>query len=221
MKKGILITFEGPEGSGKSTQIRLLAEYLRKWTQRKIEMTREPGGTLLGTQLRHMLLNFERFRNPLEPLTELLLYEADRAQHVKQRIIPALIEGKIVLCDRFTDSTVAYQGYARKLDIRMIQTLNAIACDGVKPDLTILLDVPVRRGLKQAKARKNHLDRLERAGIHFHERVRKGFLQLARAEPKRFKIVAQETGIAGTFVRIQKIIDPFLKTRGVLKTKSS
>jgi len=129
----------------------------------------------------------------------LILYEADRAQHIQEIIIPALSSGMTVLCDRFTDSTVAYQGYARKLDVKMIETLNRIACQGIKPNLTILLDVPVKRGLRLAAHKKKRSDRLERAGLKFHEKVRAGFLKLARAEPRRFRVIKQQPGSLGHF----------------------
>lgn len=206
MRKGLLITLEGPEGSGKSTHSQLLAQHLRLKGHRVL-LTREPGGTSLSQVLRRLLLDP---RSRLSPLSELFLYEADRAQHMAECVIPALQKGQIVLCDRFTDSTLAYQGYARRLDKRMIRTLNALATGGRAPDLTLLLDVPVRQGLRQAKQKKKIHDRLERAGTAFHERVRRGFLTLARLQPKRFRVIRQQPTIAETQKHIRGTIDTFL-----------
>jgi dTMP kinase len=194
MKKGQLITFEGPEGSGKTTHIQRLASFLKRQGHDVI-VTREPGGSPLAKAFRRLLLESE---DGLLPLAELFLYEADRAQHVEQIILPALKKGRIVLCDRFTDSTLAYQGDGRRLNLKNIETLNRIAANNLKPDLTILLDVPVQRGLNQAQQKKNRHDRLERAGLAFHERVRRGFLRLAKKEPKRFRIIKQQKTIEQT-----------------------
>jgi len=194
VSRGIFITFEGPEGSGKSTHIQLLARWLRTRGYH-VWVTREPGGTGLARTLRRFLLHT---RTPVDPLSELLLYEADRAQHVTESVRPALQHGQVVLCDRFTDSTVAYQGYGRGLNLALIHTLNRIASDGLKPDVTILLDVPVARGLHQASLKKRGRDRLEKAGLAFHRRVRRGFLKLAAQEPRRFHIVTQQPDIKTT-----------------------
>jgi len=187
-KRGLFITFEGPEGSGKSTHILRLAETLRR-SRRSVILTREPGGSRLSADFRQLLLHRGE---GLSPLAELLVYEADRAQHVVDVIEPALKKGSIVLCDRFTDSTLAYQGYGRGLSCADIRTLNAMATQQRTPDLTILLDVDAKRGLAQAHARKKGHDRLERAGLAFHKRVRQGFLTLAKAEPQRVRIIRQQ-----------------------------
>jgi len=194
MKKGQFITFEGPEGSGKTTHIRLLALFLKKQGH-SVVVTREPGGTPLAHAFRRLLLDTG---DGLLPLAELFLYEADRAQHVLQTILPALKKGRTVLCDRYTDSTLAYQGSGRGLNAKEIETLNRIASMNLKPNLTILLDVPVERGLKQARRKKNKHDRLERAGLAFHQRVRQGFLRLAKKEHKRFRVVQQQDTIEQT-----------------------
>jgi dTMP kinase len=207
MQKGFFITFEGPEGSGKSTHIRLLAAYLRA-QGRRVLLTREPGGTALAAGLRKLLLDGG---DGLSPMAELFLYEADRAQHVQETLAPALRRGQMVLCDRYTDSTVAYQGYGRRLDMKSVNALNAIASEGLKPHLTILLDVPVQRGLTLAKKKKKRHDRLERAGLAFHERVRAGFLQLAKKEPKRFRVVPQQHDIRETQRRIRETVDRYLR----------
>jgi dTMP kinase len=208
MKKGLFITFEGPEGSGKSTHIQLLASYLKKQGRRVI-VTREPGGTKLATAFRRLLLETG---DGLPPLAELFLYETDRAQHVEQRILPALKRGQTVLCDRYTDSTLAYQGDGRGLDRGIIQALNRIASQDVTPDLTILLDVPAEQGLRQARAFKKGHDRLERAGLAFHKRVRQGFLRLAKREPKRFAVVSQQPDHQETQRLIREAVDRYLKS---------
>ena len=209
MGKGIFITFEGPEGGGKSTHIRLLATYLRG-RGRRVLLTREPGGTDLAAGIRRLLLDG---RDGLSPLAELLLYEADRAQHVRETLLPALRKGSTVLCDRYTDSTLAYQGFGRRLGTKAVVALNAIASEGLQPHLTILLDVPVKRGLRLAKQKKNRHDRLERAGLAFHQRVRAGFLQLAKKDPKRFRIIQQDAGISEIQRRVREVVDRYLKNR--------
>ena len=213
-KSGIFITFEGPEGSGKSTHIQLLARWLRppdgRRPGRRVLVTREPGGTGLAKTLRQYLLHT---RTPVAPLSELLLYEADRAQHMDECVLPALKRGEIVLCDRFSDSTVAYQGYGRGLDLKLIHTLNRIASFGRQPDLTLLMDVPADRGLRLASQRKKGHDRLEKAGLAFHNRVRNGFLKLAKAEPRRFKVVKQQPDPAATQALVRQAIRNVIKER--------
>jgi dTMP kinase len=207
VSRGIFITFEGPEGSGKSTHILGLAQWLRA-RGRRVLVTREPGGTGLAHTLRKFLLHT---KTPVAPLAELLLYEADRAQHVAECIEPVLRRGQWVLCDRYLDSTVAYQGYGRGLDLGLINTLNRIASGGRQPDLTILLDVPADRGLRQATARKKGKDRLEKAGLAFHQRVRRGFLKLAAREPRRFRVVPQQPAVAATQQCVRLAVERFLK----------
>ena len=206
MKKGLFITFEGPEGSGKSTHIQLLAKYLRG-QKKQVLVTREPGGTPFSAGIRKLLLDG---REDLSPMAELFLYEADRAQHLQETLVPALRQKRIVLCDRYTDSTIAYQGSGRGLDMATIETLNNIAADELTPHLTILLDVPVERGLKLAKKKKNHHDRLERAGIAFHRRVRQGFLRLAKKNPGRFRVVSQQKSIEATQNLIRDAVAPLI-----------
>ena len=182
MSKGLFITFEGGDGCGKTTQIKLLDEYLRSKGYQTL-LTREPGSKGLGIKLREILLNYD---GEVSPRAESFLFLADRAQHVDCIIKPALKEGVIVLCDRHTDSTVAYQGYGRGLDLEQIHNLNSIATNGLKPDLTIVLDVDVETSQKRVGVEK---DRMESAGIEFFERVRKGFLEIAKQEPERVKVV--------------------------------
>lgn len=205
-RKGIFITFEGPEGSGKSTHLKGLASHLQNHGH-KVVVTREPGGTSLSTSFRQILLETGE---DLKSLAELFLYEADRAQHVEEVVLPALKNGFIVLCDRYTDSTVAYQGYGRGLEMKTIRNLNDVASQGTVPDLTLLLDVPVERGLRQARNFKNRHDRLERAGLAFHKRVRAGFLKLAKQEPKRFRIVSQQENPEDTQALVRNAVDRFL-----------
>ena len=183
----LFITFEGIEGSGKSTHLRHLAEHLRASGRRMVE-TREPGGTPAGAAIRAVLLGPSA--TPLTPLAELFLYCADRTQHVHDVIRPALDGGQIVLCDRFSDSTIAYQGYGRGLDLDAVRALDARARQGVGPELTFLLDCPVAEGLARARGRAGPGDRFEHETIAFHERVRQGFLALAAAEPARFCVLA-------------------------------
>jgi len=181
-----LVTFEGIEGSGKSTHLRRLGARLRAAGHDVVE-TREPGGTAAGAALRRLLLGSEAL--PLTPLAELFLYLADRTQHVAEVIRPALAAGRIVLCDRFSDSTVVYQGHARGLDVAAVQALDARARDGVAPALTFLLDCPVAEGLRRARERRAPGDRFEREPAAFHERVLAGFRALAAAEPARFCVL--------------------------------
>lgn len=183
---GFFITFEGIEGCGKSTQLELLKAHLEK-KGRAVLSVREPGGTLLGERVRSVLLNGTE--EGVDPWAELFLYEACRAQLVAKVIKPALTEGKVVLCDRFFDSTVAYQGFGRGLDAQKIEGLNALATGGLVPDLTILVDCPEEVGLKRAWARINasagaREDRFEKEELAFHRRVRGGFLAIARNEPR-------------------------------------
>jgi dTMP kinase len=182
----MLVTFEGIEGSGKSTHLPRLAAHLRAGGRIVLE-TREPGGTPAGAAIRRLLLGPEA--TPLTPLAELLLYLADRAQHVEQVIRPALASGAVVLCDRFSDSTLAYQSFGRGLDLPTVRALDAQARGGVVPDLTLLFDCPVTEGLARARNRGVPPDRFERETLAFHDRTRAGFRALAGAEPARFCVL--------------------------------
>jgi dTMP kinase len=183
--RGRFITFEGVEGSGKTTQVSNSAERLRKlgWT---VLETREPGGTSVGEQVREVML--KRANDRLTALAEAFLVMAARAQHVHEVVRPALAAGAVVLCDRFADSTLAYQGYGRGLDIQALRRLNRLATAGLTPDMTLVFDVPVAIGLRRRRAHRE-VNRLDMESLSFHERVRKGFLRLARQEPRRIKIV--------------------------------
>ncbi len=189
---GFLITFEGSEGGGKTTQISLLAEALRARGHDVVE-TREPGGTPIGQTLRQLLLRPSTGQptDPLAPSAELLLMLADRAQHIHEVILPSLQAGRIVLCDRYADSTTAYQGYGRGFDLAEVARLNAFVCSACRPQLTFVLDLPVTVGMERANARRGGaaIDHFEAASASFHERVREGFLAIARAEPERVCLI--------------------------------
>ena len=186
--RGKFISLEGVDGSGKTTQLRLLADAL---AARGIAClsTFEPGGTTLGRQIRQALLRVSDQK--VEPLAELLLFAAARAQHVSELISPALESGRVVLCDRFIDATVAYQGYGRGIDLELINRLNQLATGGLKPDLTVVLDIPVATGLERAADRMGNgeWNRLDREPVEFHERVREGYEEIAKAEPSRVRVV--------------------------------
>ncbi|MEO0080605.1 MAG: dTMP kinase [candidate division WOR-3 bacterium] len=209
--RGILITFEGIEGSGKSTQVERLATYLRS---RGLDcvVSREPGGTELGERIRTILLDP---KYQMDPLTELLLYLASRNQHVRQTVLPALQKGRVVILDRFSDSSVAYQGYGRGLGARLVSRLNRLATAGLKPHLTILVDLPVATG-KQRKP-DGKLDRLEQETVEFHERVRQGYLQLARRAAGRFKKVDGTLEPDRLAAAIRKLVDELLVRKGILR----
>ena len=181
----MFITFEGPEGSGKSTQLPELARFLEEFGMSVVK-TREPGGTKIGDQIREVLMRMDN--TELHPRTEILLFLAARAQLVEELIVPSLQQGKIVLCDRYGDSTLAYQGYGHGLDLDSLRAMLHFATGGLKPDLTILLDVDVVTGLKRKKV-KEEWNRLDAFELSFHERVREGYHILAKKEPDRWKIV--------------------------------
>lgn len=205
------ITFEGGDGTGKTTQLKALESHLRD-KGRSCISTREPGGTSLGKLIRQVLL--EVGKQPIASPTELFLYLADRAQHVQEVILPAIDGGKIVLCDRYTDSTLAYQGYGRGIDLDLLRQLNEFANRGVKPDLTLLLDCPVELGLSRTAQRqpitdsaRGREDRFEREKVEFHEKVRAGFLAMANAEPERFRIIDASLSVEQVSFEIQNVID--------------
>jgi len=204
--RGIFISFEGSEGSGKSTQARLLSDWLRTQGISTI-LTREPGGTPIGERIREVLLSPDH--REMDPITELFLYLASRRQHIKELIEPSLKEGKIVITDRFSDSTMAYQGYGRGLDLSLIESLNRTATGGLSPDLTIVLDVDVREGLSRNLGIKS--DRLEIEDIEFHEKVRRGFIEISKKEPKRVFIVETKNGIKKTHDEILAIVREWIK----------
>ena len=180
----MFIILEGGEGCGKSTQTRALCRHLSR-DGLQVVLTREPGGTRLGERVRRHLKQNDG--TPISPMAELLLIEAARAQLVSEVIRPALNEGRTVICDRFTPSTLAYQGYGRGLDTDALREINDIATDGLTPDLIVLLDIPVEAGLNRKKSRDR--DRFESEGLAFHSRVRRGYLEMGKADPRRWLVV--------------------------------
>ena len=204
MKKDLFITFEGADGCGKTTQIELLKKYLDKKGIENIQ-TREPGATDLGKDLRKILLHYEK---PVSDVAEAYLYLADRAQHVEFEIKPALNEGKIVLCDRFTDSTLSYQGYARGQNLDTIKKLNEIATGGLKPDLTIVFDIESEIAQKRLGSEK---DRLEKEGLEFHKKLRFGYLEIAKEEPTRVKVISSDDTIENIHKKVVELIKDYIQ----------
>jgi len=209
MARGFFITFEGTEGSGKSTQIEILARRLIR-RGHSVVTTREPGGTRFGEQIRKVLLSVQNHR--LDPRAELFLYLASRTQHLEEVILPALRKGKIVLCDRYSDATLAYQGFGRRLDMKIVRAAVTYAAKGFSPDRTLLLDLDVRVGLARVRDRGGS-NRLDRELREFHERVRAGYLHLARMNRGRIKIVEASREPAAVSDDIQTIVDRLLKGR--------
>ena len=203
----VLITFEGVEGSGKTTQMMRLERWLRQ-QGRKVEHTREPDGTRLGVEVRRL---FERPGVQPKPLVEVFLFMAARQQHVTEKIRPWLDRGRVVLCDRYADATVAYQGYGRGVDPDLIRELNARATSGVMPDLTLLFDLDPAAGLQRNRAKGRRLDRFEREALAFHRKVRRGYLEILRAEPKRVRLIraAQPPDVVEAEVRT--IVEEFFR----------
>lgn len=206
--RGLFITFEGTDGAGKTTQIQRLSADLRQ-AGHDICLTREPGGTPISEQIRDMLLNPDH--SEMAATTELLLYAASRAQHVSEVIKPALEAGKIVISSRFADAMVVYQGYGRGLDLERINRLNRIATEGVTPDVTFVLDLPVEIGLQRVQKRRGGLDRLEREKIEFHQRLRDGYRVLAQQEPQRLKIIDARATPDQVYTQIQEAVQPLLQ----------
>ena len=199
MTKGLFITFEGSEGSGKTTHAKLLCDFLRK-NGFKVLHTREPGGVLISEKIRNILLDPKN--KDMDAVCEMLLYMAARSQIVEEKIFPALKKGKIVICDRFNDATLAYQGYAGGINKKVIMDIAKIVTKGVWPNITFLLDIDAEKGLKRAgKSR----DRIERRSILYHKKVRNGYLALARKEPKRIKVISAVGEIAETQEMIRRI----------------
>ncbi len=195
----MFIVFEGIEAAGKSTQAKLLADYLQS-IGKEVVLTREPGGTKLGREIRKILLNPE---NLIPPIAELLLYEADRNIHVNNLIKPALESGKVVISDRYIYSTLAYQGYARGLDINLIKQLNQLVIENVKPDIVFLLDIPVELSLKRLGEKK---DRIEGESKEFHEKLRRGFLDIAHQEKERFIVIDATKSKEEIFNQIKSVV---------------
>ena len=209
---GVLVTFEGPEGSGKSTQIQYLDSALRK-AGYSVIATREPGGTKVAEAVRRTLLS-PMCDEKITPETEALLVMAARSQHVAHLIQPALARGSIVLCDRFADSTFAYQGFGRGLSLSWLRTANRAAAGGLAPHLTLLLDVPSSIGLTRRGQARGHQNRLDRESLRFHERVRKGFLTLASRAPRRIKIIDADRPMHVVRAEIEALVLGWLRTKG-------
>jgi dTMP kinase len=207
---GLFITFEGGEGCGKSTQIAALKARLEAMGKTVVQ-TREPGGTALGESVRN-LLQYDDAGQGMSPEAELLLFAASRAQHVRELIVPAIAEGQIVLCDRFLDSTTVYQGVARAIDSKKVDTINQFAIGDTNPDLTILIDLPPEIGLARVHARNDgQLDRMEKEAIGFFQAVRQGYLDLAKSEPKRFLVLDGSQSVEELETQIwQKVEATFL-----------
>lgn len=220
-RKGLFITIEGPEGAGKSTQTAMLAEWLLHQGHSAIT-TREPGDGKIGGQIRQVILNPENKEMTAE--TEAFLYAADRAQHVEKVVKPALNNSLMVICDRYVDSHIAYQGYGRGLDLDFLRQLNQMATGGLMPDLTIFLDISAEKGLERVKAREkyamaNHddsqaIDRMEQEKIDFHHRLCEGYHEIAKAEPNRVKVVDANRDIGAVKYEIQQIVSGLLLVRG-------
>lgn len=204
MKKGLFITFEGADGCGKTTQLNLLKDYLENKGY-KVVITREPGAKGLGEKIREILLNYD---GEVSNRCESFLFLADRAQNIDIIVKPAIGEGKIVLCDRHTDSTVAYQGYGRGLDIEQINMLNRIATNNIKPDLTLVFDVDIETSMKRVG---NQQDRMEKSGKEFFNKVRNGYLELAKHEPDRIKVIDTAKSITEVQKDVTKIINKYIK----------
>ena len=209
--RGKFITFEGPEGGGKSPQVQTLAEWLRK-QGKKVVVTREPGGTRMSELIRALVR--DEMEDPPVTRCEVLLFLAARAQVVSQVIRPALARGEWVVCDRFADSTFAYQGYGRGIDVQLLKNFNDFVTEGLVPDLTILLDVPPEVSRTRLAARQASTadtgDRIEAAGEMFHRRLREGFLELAKAEPKRFTVIDASKSIDKVAAAVQKTVQRIL-----------
>ncbi|MEK6777915.1 MAG: dTMP kinase [bacterium] len=211
--KGKFITFEGVEWCGKTTQMNMICHELDSRGKAYIR-TREPGGTRIGEQIRKILMDPQN--TDLSGMAELLLYIADRAQHVARRVLPALNQGMLVICDRFADATVAYQGDGRGLDRARILELNQIATGGLKPDLTLLIDIPAEIGLARARKRNKDKDighsegRFEEEELDFHNRVRAGYLHLAELEPERFRVVDGSLSPEQTYRQVLSLMGPLL-----------
>ncbi len=200
---GFFITLEGPEGSGKSTHASRLAEYLRS-KGRDVLLTREPGGTSIGDQIRSILN--DHANSAMQPRAEILLFCASRAQLINQMIHPHLARGGTVVCDRFSDSTLAYQGYGHRLDLETLKSISRFATEGLVPDLTLLLDLPVEIGLARRRRSDSDWNRLDALDVEFHRRVRKGYLELASQEPGRWVQIDAEQEEEDVWRQINKAV---------------
>jgi len=199
----MFITLEGPEGSGKTTQARLLAAWLRDQGY-QVTLTREPGGTDIGDQIRAVLHDPEN--SAIDARTEILLYSASRAQHVAQRVRPALAAGEIVVSDRYADSTLAYQGYGRGLDLEALRRITGFATGGLTPDLTLYLDIPAEDGLQRRQLGGGEWNRLDAEALEFHQRVRAGYLELVKQEPERWVVIHADRSVEEVQAEIRDVV---------------
>ena len=204
----MFITLEGPEGSGKTTQIRLLAEWLRQQGY-QVVLTREPGGTAIGDQIRDVLHDLDN--TAMNARTEILLYSASRAQHVAQLIRPSLAAGKIIISDRYADSTLAYQGYGRGLDLEMLETITAFATGDLAPDLTLYLDIVAKEGLQRRQLGGGEWNRLDAEALEFHQRVRSGYLEMVKQEPERWVVLDAARSVEEVQAEIRAVVQTYLK----------
>ena len=205
----LFITIEGPEGSGKTTAANLLCEYLEKEGYEVVH-TREPGGSEIAEQIRNIIL--DKKNTSMDARTEALLFAASRRQHLIEKVIPALKENKIVICDRFIDSSLAYQGKGRNLGIQNIYDINLFATDGLLPDLTLLFDIDVEKGLARVFKDKNReVNRLDVAAVNFHKLVREGYLEVAKNNPNRIKIIDASQGVNEVFNDVKEVVTKCLK----------
>lgn len=200
--KGKFITVEGTDGAGKTTQIELLVEYLKK-AGHDVVLTREPGGTDISEKIRELILDVDN--SAMTDVTEAILYAASRAQHVSEKIVPAISQGKIVICDRFVDSSLAYQGYARGLDLKLIEDINSYAVNGVEPAMTLFFDLEPQEGIKRKK-NMHSLDRIEKEKLDFHYKVYEGYKDLMKKYPERIKQIDANKSIEDVHKDVLKYI---------------
>jgi dTMP kinase len=199
----MFITLEGPEGSGKTCHIPELAKFLRQQGH-EVVVTREPGGTPIGDEIRDTLLKMGN--TAMHPTTEILLFQASRAQHVQELILPLIAEGKIVICDRFADSTMAYQGYGHQTDLEELAQIINFATGGLQPDLALLLDVEIEIGLKRRSADRENWNRLDAKEAAFHRRVRDGYLEMVNAQPERWEVIDASQPLEDVLADIKRVV---------------
>lgn len=205
-KKGVFITLEGGEGTGKTTQIELIKKYLEERKLRYVS-TREPGGSLIAQSIRQVILNPSH--TDMDYRVELMLYMSSRRQHLVDIVLPELEKGSVILCDRFSDSSRVYQGFARNLSLELVNEMNHFATDGLEPNLTILLDINPESGLKRIHSNNREVNRLDLEGLDFHHKVRDGYLKLATMHPERIKVVNADQTVEEVFSDIKSILDSY------------
>lgn len=206
----LFITFEGPDGCGKSTQCQRLAEHLQSLGH-NVLLTREPGGTEISQQVRQIIMDMKN--KSMFPATEFLLFTSARAQLVREKIIPHLKGGGVVVADRYSDSSLAYQGFGHGIPLEIIRTITAFATDSLIPDLTLLLDIDAQRGLQRRHANQAEWNRLDDYDLAFHQRVREGFLELAKAEPHRWRLLNADQPVDSLQKEVRRVVDDFIHSR--------